>query len=142
MNGLAALYCIATCNPMRKMSIRSTLASANETAGEKTMEAIDNVPEFGINAKTEGMATAMSGDERGQLGLQTVLAALVIVIASSLAVIVVDQFDQSLGDPSSSSLSTAQNDVLGGFSDMTSLIGPLLLVAIAVVIIGLVRQVS
>lgn len=124
------------------MSIRSTLASANNYAGEKTMQAIDNVPELGINAKTEGMAKELAGDERGQLGLQTVLAALVIVIASSLAVIVVDQFDQSLGDPSSSSLSTAQNDVLSGFSDMTSLIGPLLLVAIAVVIIGLVRSVS
>lgn len=85
---------------------------------------------------------ARSMGTRGQLGLGTVLAALVVVIAVSLAVIVVDRFDNSLGNPSSSSLSTAQNDVLSGFSDMTSLIGPLLLVAIAVVIIGLIRRVQ
>jgi type II secretory pathway component PulF len=77
---------------------------------------------------------------RGQLGLRTILAALVVVIAVSLAVIVVDQFDQSLGTPDSTALSTSQQDVLTGFADMTSLIGPLLLVAIAVVIIGLVRR--
>jgi len=94
---------------------------------------------FGMHAELPGQLKA---DTRGQLGLQTVLAALVVVIAVSLAVIVVDRFDSSLGDPSSSSLSTAQNDVLSGFSDMTSLIGPLLLVAIAVVIIGLIRRVS
>lgn len=77
-----------------------------------------------------------------QIGLQTVLAALVLVIATSLAVIIVDKFDSNLGTPSSSSLSQAQSDVLGGFSTMTSLIGPLLLVAISVVIIGLIRRVS
>jgi len=80
--------------------------------------------------------------ERGQLGLQTILAAVVIVITVSLSIIVVDKFDESLGTPSSNSLSQAQNDVLSGFSDMTSLIGPLFLVAISAVIIGLVRNVS
>lgn len=96
----------------------------------------------GIQSAPAQLPSQFAADERGQLGLQTILAALVVVIASSLAVIVVDQFDQSLGDPQSSDLSVAQNDVLGGFSDMTSLVGPLLLVAIAVVIIGLVRRVS
>lgn len=71
---------------------------------------------------------------------QTVITALVVVIVASLAVIVVDQFDQSLGSPSSSNLSVAQDDVLAGFADMTSLIGPLLLVLIAAVIIGVVQQ--
>lgn len=114
----------------------------NQRAGEELLKTFDHVPEFGLDYKVEGMAQMMAGDTRGQLGLQTILAALVVVIAVSLAVIVVDRFDSSLGDPSSSSLSTAQNDVLSGFSDMTSLIGPLLLVAIAVVIIGLIRRVS
>jgi len=72
---------------------------------------------------------------------QTIITGLVVVITASLAVIVVDRFDQSLGDPSSSDLSTAQNDVLSGFSDMTSLIGPLLLVLIAVVIVGVVQRI-
>lgn len=72
---------------------------------------------------------------------QTIITGLVIVITASLAVIVVDRFDQSLGDPSSSDLSTAQNDVLSGFADMTSLIGPLLLVLIAVVIVGVVQRI-
>lgn len=118
------------------------LKKANERAGEEALSTLDHVPEFGLDSKVEGMASHMSGDTRGQLGLSTVLAALVVVIAVSLAVIVVDRFDNSLGDPSSSSLSTAQNDVLSGFADMTSLIGPLLLVAVAVVIIGLIRRVQ
>lgn len=122
--------------------MKEKLKEANERAGEEALKTLDHVPEFGLDHKVEGMAQSMSGTARGQLGLQTVLAALVIVIATSLAVIVVDRFDTSLGDPSSSELSTAQNDVLGGFADMTSLIGPLLLVAIAVVIIGLIRRVS
>lgn len=116
------------------------LKSANERAGDElvtTLEAADEDVPGQIGAKTRHLA-----DSRGQLGLGTVLAALVVVIAVSLAVIVVDRFDQSLGNPSSSNLSTAQNDVLSGFADMTSLIGPLLLVAIAVVIIGLIRRVQ
>jgi uncharacterized membrane-anchored protein len=118
-------------------------ARLSERTGEelvKTIEAADRDLPLPIGANTRALATHMG--DRGQLGLGTVLAALVVVIAVSLAVIVVDRFDASLGDPSSSSLSTAQNDVLSGFSDMTSLIGPLLLVAIAVVIIGLIRRVQ
>lgn len=93
---------------------------------------------FAMRCRVEFQARRMGN--RGQLGLRTILAALVVVIAVSLAVIVVDQFDQSLGTPDSTALSTSQQDVLTGFADMTSLIGPLLLVAIAVVIIGLVRR--
>lgn len=92
----------------------------------------------GMQSRVEYKARKMGA--RGQLGLRTILAALVVVIAVSLAVIVVDQFDSSLGTPDSSKLSNSQQDVLQGFSDMTSLVGPLLLVAIAVVIIGLVRR--
>jgi len=116
------------------------LKEANERAGDElvtTLEAADEDVPGQIGAKTRHMA-----DSRGQLGLGTVLAALVVVIAVSLAVIVVDRFDQSLGTPDSTALSQSQQDVLTGFSDMTSLIGPLLLVAIAVVIIGLIRRVS
>jgi hypothetical protein len=119
------------------------LSQANERAGEevaKTLEAADQDMPVNIGQRTRITATAMG--DRGQLGLGTILAALVVVIAVSLAVIVVDRFDSSLGSPSSSQLSTAQNDVLSGFADMTSLIGPLLLVAIAVVIIGLIRRVQ
>jgi hypothetical protein len=119
------------------------LSQANERAGEevaKTLEAADQ--DMPVNIGQKSRITAMNMGNRGQLGLGTILAALVVVIAVSLAVIVVDRFDSSLGSPSSSQLSTAQNDVLSGFADMTSLIGPLLLVAIAVVIIGLIRRVQ
>lgn len=86
-------------------------------------------------------ADALGGGVRGRARqTQTVITGLVIVITASLAVIVVDQFDQSLGTPDSSSLSTAQQDVLSGFGDMVSLIGPLLLVLIAVVIVGVVQR--
>lgn len=80
--------------------------------------------------------------ERGQLGLGTILAAFAVVIAAFVVLIVVDQFDASLGTPSSGSLSTAQNDILTGFGDMASLIQPLLLIAIGVVIIGLIRRIQ
>jgi len=86
-------------------------------------------------------ADALGGGIRGRARqTQTVITGLVVVITASLAVIVVDQFDQSLGTPQSSELSTAQNDVLSGFGDMVSLIGPLLLVLIAVVIVGVVQR--
>lgn len=86
-------------------------------------------------------AEALGGGLTGRARqTQTVITGLVIVITASLAVIVVDQFDQSLGTPQSSQLSTAQNDVLAGFGDMVSLIGPLLLVLIAVVIVGVVQR--
>lgn len=71
---------------------------------------------------------------------QTVITGLVVVIVASLAVIVVDRFDQSLGTPSSNELSTAQDSVLSGFADMLGLVGPLLLVLIAVVIVGVVQR--
>jgi hypothetical protein len=115
------------------------LKDMNKAAAAYVMALLAMAP-GGLDWKTDMHARQMGN--RGQLGLGTVLAALVVVIAVSLAVIVVDRFDSSLGNPSSSSLSTAQNDVLTGFSDMTSLIGPLLLVAIAVVIIGLIRRVQ
>lgn len=104
--------------------------------GLKTGESVQ------IGFKHVPSAAAMGGGLKGKARqTQTIITGLVIVIVASLAVIVVDRFDQSLGDPSSSSLSTAQNDVLSGFSDMTSLVGPLLLVLIAVVIIGVVQRI-
>lgn len=84
---------------------------------------------------------ALGGGVRGVARqTQTVITGLVIVITASLAVIVVGQFDQSLGTPESSELSAAQDSVLGGFGDMISLIGPLLLVLMAVVIVGVVQR--
>lgn len=115
----------------------------NQRLGSELLNTLDHIPEFGLDWKVEAMAMDRAGTaDRGQLGLNTVLAAFVLVIAASVVVIVVDRFDQSLGTPNSSSLSQSQVDVLSGFADMTSLIGPLLLIAIGVVIIGLIRRVQ
>lgn len=96
---------------------------------------------LGLREDMEAMArTKFAADTSGQLGFQTVIAASVVVIAVMLVVIVVDQFDQSLGDPASSDLNNASNDVMGGYADMAGLVGPLLIVAIAVVIISLIRR--
>lgn len=84
----------------------------------------------------------ITGDIRGQLGLGTLLAAFVVVIAAMVVLLVVDQFDQSIDTPQSSSLSNAEGDILSGFGSMASLIEPLLLIAIGVVIIGLIRRVQ
>lgn len=87
-------------------------------------------------------ADALEGGAVGRARqTQTVITGLVVVIVASLAVIVVDQFDTSLGSPSSSQLSNAQNNVLSGFADMMDLIGPLLLVLIAAVVIGVISNV-
>lgn len=123
------------------MSVKEKARQAARDTHDKAQRFADGKP-VNVESPFSDYGVVVGGSDRGQLGLQTVLAALVVVIAVSLAVIVVDRFDESLGDPSSSNLSTAQNDVLSGFADMTSLIGPLLLVAIAVVIIGLIRRVS
>jgi len=97
----------------------------------------------GIAMQTETKAASWAGAaDRGQLGLGTILAAFVVVIATFVVLIVVDEFDQSVGNPSSSQLSTAQGDILSGFSSMVSLVEPLLLIAIGVVIIGLIRRVQ
>jgi hypothetical protein len=86
-------------------------------------------------------ADDLGGGVRGRVNqTATIVTGLVIVITASLAVIVVDQFDQSLGTASSAELQSAQDSVLSGFGDMIDLIGPLLLVLIAVVIIGVVQR--
>lgn len=122
-------------------SIRDSVSEANKKAGEEVLDKMDKAP-GDLGRKVEAQACAMSGDTRGQLGLGTILAAFVVVIATFVVLIVVDEFDQSVGTPSSSSLSTAQGDILSGFSSMVSLVEPLLLIAIGVVIIGLIRRVQ
>jgi len=118
-----------------KMVAAYVAAVAALKSGEGTV-----IPAFGSD-KHVPSADALGGGIVGRARqTQTVITGLVIVITASLAVIVVDQFDQSLGTPQSSQLSTAQNDVLSGFGDMISLIGPLLLVLIATVIVGVVQR--
>lgn len=96
---------------------------------------------LGIKHMTEYVArTRFGADTSGQLGFQTIIAASVVVIAVMLVTIVLDQFDQSLGDPASNQLNNASNDAMAGFSDMAGLVGPLLIVSIAVVIISLIRR--
>lgn len=81
-------------------------------------------------------------NNRGQLGLGTILAAFVVVIATFVVIIVVDEFNESLGTPESTQLDNSSQSILDGFASMTSLIEPLLLIAIGVVIIGLIRRVQ
>jgi hypothetical protein len=99
------------------------------------------LPNLGGSDTYVPAADDLGGGVRGRVRqTSTVITGLVIVITASLAVIVVDQFDQSLGTASSTELSNAQDSVLSGFADMVDLIGPLLLVLIAVVIVGVVQR--
>jgi len=123
--------------------VRSKLARLNHRAGEeflKTIEAADDDLPAPVGMQTRAGAQAMNA--RGQLGLGTILAAFTVVIASFLVLIVVDSFNNSLGNPSTSELSSSQTSILDGFASMMDLIGPLLLVAIVVVIIGLIRRIQ
>ncbi len=122
-------------------TVIALVQSLNKTLGTQLWLTLREIREFGIGANLDAIAHKKM-DSRGQLGLQTILAAMVVVIAVFLTTIVLDKFDQSLGSPSDANLSSAQNDTLSGFADMASLVAPLLLVAIAVVIIGLIRRVS
>lgn len=125
------------------MAVLSGAVRLDRWAGEQFLKCIDQIPEFGLDWKVEAAAMRMAGTaDRGQLGLGTILAAFTVVIAAMVVLIVVDRFDQSLDTPSSSGLSQAEGDILSGFGDMASLIGPLLLIAIGVVIIGLIRRVQ
>jgi hypothetical protein len=122
-------------------TLLALVQSVNQWLGRQIYLTVREIHEFGFADQLERQLDA-SGADRGQLGFQTIIAAIVVVVGVMLAVIILDQMDQSLGTPSNSDLATSQNDVLTGFSDMASLVAPLLLVAIAVVIIGLLRRVS
>jgi len=122
---------------------RSLPKRINHKLGEEplvTIEAADRDLPVPVGSATR--ATAMKMNSRGQIGLGTVLAGFTVVIAAMVVLLVVDRFQSSLGDPSSSALSSSQQSILSGFADMTSLIGPMLLIAIGVVIIGLIRRVQ
>lgn len=114
----------------------------NRRLGEQFLKTLEHVPELGLDYKVEGMAREFAGAERGQLGLQTILAAFTVAIAASVVILVLDRFDSSLGDASNSDLQNSSDSIMTGFADMASLIGPLFLIAIGVVIIGLIRRVS
>jgi hypothetical protein len=100
-----------------------------------------------LDAGTFGMYTpqlpgSMQADDRGQLGFQTVIAAATVVVAVMVVIIIVDRFETALGDPNSAELGNASDSVISGFASMADLIGPLLIVAIAVVVISLIRRVQ
>lgn len=112
------------------------LLSIAGAATTRLHKALTAMPKLGSWYEVEAQKRA----DRGQLGLGTIIAALIVVIAAFLAIIVVDEMNSSLGDPSNSDLQNSSDAVLDGFSSMTQLIAPLLLVAISVVIIGLVQR--
>jgi hypothetical protein len=125
------------------MLSKLTGASAAFIAGLLSFVKNDSIvlPNLGGSEIHVPGADDLGGGVRGRVNqTATIVTGLVIVITASLAVIVVDQFDQSLGTASSTELQNAQDSVLAGFADMVDLIGPLLLVLIAVVIIGVVQR--
>lgn len=125
------------------MLSKLTGASAAFIAGLLSFVKNDSIvlPNLGGSDIHVPAADDLGGGVRGRVNqTATIVTGLVIVITASLAVIVVDQFDQSLGTASSTELQNAQDSVLAGFADMVDLIGPLLLVLIAVVIIGVVQR--
>lgn len=80
--------------------------------------------------------------DRGQVGFQTILAVVATFVLAMVGVVVADNIDASIGSPTNTALSTAQNDIIVGFGDMASLIGVLFIVAIVVTIIFQLRRVQ
>lgn len=80
--------------------------------------------------------------DRGQLGLSTIIAGFILVVAGVALVYVLDVFDDSIGSPSNTALSESQEGMLSGFSALSGLIEPILVIAGVVVILGLIRRVQ
>lgn len=94
----------------------------------------------GIKRKTAAKAMDRA-DERGQLGLQTIIAAFTLVVAGVALVYVLDIFNNSIGTPSNTALSESQGGMLDGFAALSGLVEPILVIAGVVVILGLIRRV-
>lgn len=100
------------------------------------------VPDQLKNGARRLIAAADTGKDRAQVGFQTVLAVVSVFVLAMVGVVVADNLDQSIGTPTNTALSTAQNDIIVGFGDMSSLIGVLFIIAIVVVIIFQLRRVQ
>ena len=81
-------------------------------------------------------------DDRGQLGLQTIIAGFILVVAGVALVYVLDVFDNSIGTPTDTGLSESQDSMFSGFEALSGLIEPILVIAGVVVILGLIRRVQ
>ncbi len=80
--------------------------------------------------------------DRGQLGLQTIIAGFVLVVAGVALVYVLDVFDDSIGSPDNTQLSESQQSMFDGFATLSGLVEPILVIAGVVVILGLIRRVQ
>lgn len=80
--------------------------------------------------------------DRGQLGLNTIIAAFSLVVIGTALVYALGVFNESIGTPESSQLSTAQQSMFDGFAALAGFIEPLLIVAGVVVLLGLIRRVQ
>lgn len=81
-------------------------------------------------------------DDRGQLGLNTVIAGFILVVAGVALVYVLDVFNDSIGTPSNTGLSESQQSMFDGFATLSGLVEPILVIAGVVVILGLIRRVQ
>lgn len=82
------------------------------------------------------------GDTRGQLGLNTIIAGFILVVAGVALVYVLDVFNDSIGTPTNTGLSESQQSMFQGFSTLSGLVEPILVIAGVVVILGLIRRVQ
>lgn len=80
--------------------------------------------------------------DRGQLGLQTIIAGFVLVVAGVALVFVLDIFDGAIGTPTNTALSESQEGMFNGYSTLADLVEPILVIAGVVVILGLIRRVQ
>lgn len=96
-----------------------------------------------LRRRTLGKAMQLGGTgNRAQLGLPTIIAAFILVVAGIAIVFVLDIFNNAIGTPSSSALSTSQDNMLSGFSSLADLVEPILVIAGVVIILGLIRRVQ
>jgi len=80
--------------------------------------------------------------DRGQLGLNTVIAGFILVVAGVALVYVLDVFNESIGTPTDPELNNSQQSMFDGFATLSGLVEPILVIAGVVVILGLIRRVQ
>lgn len=80
--------------------------------------------------------------DRGQLGLNTIIAAFSLVVIGVALVYALSVFEDSIGTPQNSQLSQSQQSMFDGFAALAGFIEPLLIIAGVVVLLGLIRRVQ
>jgi hypothetical protein len=85
-----------------------------------------------------GTQIANGEADRGQVN--TVITVVTLGLVAIIGILIFDEVDTSVGDPSNTALSNSQSNVTDGFGDAMDLVPVVLLVLVASLVIAVVQQ--